>query len=350
MKHSNWKLSLGAGLTFLVLAAQAWAGRPKTYYQIDVPGALVTIASGINNDGYIVGWYCVQNPCSGGSGTELNPRVRGFVRNPDGSFIFLNVNNCSPGNTDCNHAVGTQPRYISPQGVVIGAYFALESKADGTPKAGNPRFRGFACQIASCSGPNQQIVYFDAPLELYDHQSPDIAHSIIPRGINAEGDVVGCIHDQDQMNSMHGFRLHDGKFSTLSDGSTMNNGINPQGDVVGLDFMNLAGYRLDKDGNVVETISFPGPGIDETDAWDINAKGEIVGQAFTNNFGVGHAFLRSKQGDYGFVDPPEQCSTCSSVAFAIAGNGNIVGQYRNSFSGCSVNACVHGFLLQRGDD
>lgn len=346
-------------LTFgLLMAAHAWAHRPETFTKIDVDGAVVTVASGINNDGYIVGWYCLQTPCNGpgastNPATEANPRTRGFVRNPDGSFRLLNANDCSSGSADCHHAIGTQPRYVSPQGVVVGAYFTFESNADGSLKMGNPRFRGFAwCCTGTAANDPGTFVYFDVPADqvsaVYDDPGDQYPHSIIPRAINASGDIIGCIHDKDQMGTMHGFRLHDGKFSRLDAGMTMNNGINPQGEVVGLDFMNLTGYRLDADGNVVERIFFPGS--DETDGWDINAKGEIVGQAFTNDFNIGHGFLRSKQGDYRFIDPPDTCTAngCASAAFAISANGNIVGNFRDSLTNCSTSACVHGYVLHRG--
>ena len=353
----------------LLLSSQLWAGRPEAFSKIDAPGAVVTVASGINNDGYIAGWYCIQTPCSVSTTntSENNPRVRGFVRNLDGTFRLLNANDCTPGSGDCNHAVSTQPRQINPQGVVIGSYFVLERDANGKLKLGPPRQRGFAwCCAGIASDDPGTFVYFDPPVELYDNQdSPSTGtfynHSVIPTGINAQGDIVGCIHDKDTMSSMHGFLLHDGAFSITNPGpATMNSGINPQGETVGLDFMNLTGYRLDKDGNVLERIYFPGS--DETDAWDINGKGEIVGQAVTNNFTVGDAFLRSKQGDYSYIEPPgvftASCLAansnaglpCTSNAFAIAGNGNVVGNYRDSFANCSVSACVHGFLLQRGDE
>jgi len=356
-KHSM--LAIGLLLVSGNAFAQRGAGRPETFQKIDVPGAVVTIASGINNDGYIVGWYCAQLPCNGSLGTEANPRIRGFVQNTDGSFTYLNANDCPSPQTNpptpCNHATGTQPRYISPQGVVIGAYLSEPFKQPNGITA--PRFRGFAWYQGT-------FTFFDAPdvdannQPVYDN--PSWPHSIIPRAINARGEIVGCIHDKDQMDSMHGFRLHEGNFTRLEDPSTMNNGVNAKGELVGLDFMMLSGYRRDDSGNIVERISFSG--ADETDAWDINARGEIVGQAITNNFTVGHAFLRSKQGDYRYIEPPDVFSAsclansstrglpCTSVAFAIADSGNVVGQYRDSFANCSTTACVHGFLLQFGDE
>ncbi|MFL6436120.1 MAG: hypothetical protein ACJ71Q_00955 [Terriglobales bacterium] len=335
-------------LFFAPTRAYASADRPATFTKIDVDGALTTVASGINNDGYIVGWYCLQTPCNGAGtaanpATEANPRTRGFVRNPDGSFTFLDANDCTPTRTDCHHAIGTQPRYISPQGVVIGAYFTMENGATFT----NPRFRGFAWFAG-------QFTYFDVPPDqvdtIYDNPADEVPHSIIPRAINANGVIVGCIHDKDQMGTMHGFRLQDGKFTRLAEGMTMNNGVNTQGDIVGLDPMNLTGYHLGSDLNVLERIYFPG--TDETDAWGINAQGEIVGQAFTNSFNIGHAFLRNKQGAYNFIDPPGTCASngCASNAFAVAENGSIVGNYRDSLASCSTKACVHGYLRERGND
>jgi len=233
--------------------------------------------------------------------------------------------------TTADHpAIGTQARYISPQGIVLGDYLTLEDGAT----MGNPRFRGFMWYQGT-------FVYFDAPpLAVYDN--PSGPHSIIPRAINANGDLVGCIHDVDQMDSMHGFRwLHGGTFNQLSDEMTMNNGINAEGDAVGLDNSSTTSYQIDKFGNV-ERLAFhfaDGTLADDTLAWDINTKSEIVGQAWTNDFTVAHAFLRS-QGEYRFIDPP---GAVSAVAFAISSNGNVVGQYRDS-SG------THGFLFQQGGE
>jgi uncharacterized membrane protein len=291
-----------------------------TTIDFEIPGqkAVVTTASAINGDGVIVGWYCLQLPCNAA-------HTRGFQLK-DGAFTLIDVPTADqPG------AIGTQPRYISPQGVVIGAYFTLEDGAT----TGNPRFRGFAWF-------DGQFTYFDAPDWLYDN--PGTPHSIIPRAINAEGDLVGCVHDKDQGDSMHGFVLHDGVFTRNPDGMTMNNGINERGDIVGLDG-NSTGYHIDRFGNL-ERLVIPGAEAgDFVNAWDINASGEIVGQAVMNGGKVAHALLRTRSGDYRFVDPD---GALSAVAFGINAAGTIVGQYRDSNTDCALHACVHGFVRQRG--
>ena len=310
------KIATAVITALLALAFPAWGKGPEITKKIDVPGAVVTVASGINPDGTIVGWYCLRLPCN-----ALN--TRGFLLSDEG-WTYIDV----PNSAD-RPALGTQPRYISPQGVVIGAYFSeLFRQADGTTA---PRFRGFAWYQGSFS-------YFDAPDLTSDGQpvydNPSWPHSIIPR-----------IHDKDQMDSMHGFLSRDGEFTRLTSGSTMNNGVTESGEILGLDFANLSGYRIDKSGNV-ETLTMPG--AQETYAWDINSRGEIVGVAWTDNDTVQHAFLRSKNGDYSFVDP---AGALAATAFAINSSGDVVGNYRDAVGKqCSTTACVHGFLLQRGHD
>src|SRR5512133_3833317 len=114
MNHRHRNKSIVALLAMLVVTCNVWAARPETYTTIDVPKARITISSGINGDGYIVGWYCLLSPC--------NPtRFRGFLRDTDGTLHDVIVPNTSE-----HPAIGTQPRYITPQGVVIGDYLTLE--------------------------------------------------------------------------------------------------------------------------------------------------------------------------------------------------------------------------------
>jgi len=318
-KSQTGRMAIDMAIALVLVAIPAWAARPEVTTKIDVPGAVVTIASGINEDGVIVGWYCRQLPCNG-------PRIRGFVLS-GGEFSYIDV----PNSAD-RPAIGTQPRYISPQGVVVGAYFTLE---DGASVA-MPRYRGFTWYEGA-------FAYFDAPDWIYDN--PASPHSIIPRAINSKGQVVGCIHDRDFMDSMHAFVLSNGVFTKYAPGNTMHNSITRSGVIVGADFTSGTGYRMDKFGNVEPIVM---PGADQTYAWDINSRGEIVGIAWTNGATVQHAFLRSKRGDYRLLDPG---GALSAQAFGISSSGSVVGDYRDAVGAqCATTACVHGFLLQRGED
>ncbi|HUS18205.1 MAG TPA: hypothetical protein VMZ25_01020 [Terriglobales bacterium] len=295
--------------------SESRAGTPETYTKLDVPGAVVTIASGVNPDGSVVGWYCQQLPCNAS-------RFRGFLLQ-GGVYTTIHV----PASPD-RPAIGTQARYISPQGVVLGNYFSLENAI--------VRQRGFAWYEGT-------FTFFDAPSTAFDN--PADPQHIIPRAINANGDIVGCIHGRNTMESMHGFTFKNGAFTTVPDGFTMNNGITSAGDVVGLDFMTGTGYLMDSAGNQ-ETLTFPGAYA--TEAWDINARGEIVGVAWTNSGTVPHAYLRGKGGVYRVIDP---AGALAAQAFGISSNGTVVGSYRDaSGSQCGTTPCTHGFVLGRGEE
>lgn len=119
-------------------------------------------------------------------------------------------------------------------------------------------------------------------------------------------------------------------------GMSMNNGISDSGEIVGTDFAMGTGYHISKSGSV-ETVSAPGALV--TQAWDINSRGEIVGTTLLN--GVQHAFVRSQQGDYSFVDPD---AAVAGTAFGINSEGDVVGNY------VDANGAVHGFLAPRGSE
>src|SRR5690348_6491491 len=75
-KHMKNRALFVSTFGLSLLSGQLWAGRPEAFSKIDAPGAVVTVASGINNDGYIAGWYCIQTPCSVSTTNtrESNPR------------------------------------------------------------------------------------------------------------------------------------------------------------------------------------------------------------------------------------------------------------------------------------
>src|SRR5438045_9657128 len=122
--------ALGVAIALLALTGHPRAGEAPAYttldFEISGQKAVVTTASGINGDGVAVGWYCFQTPCNA-------IHTRGFLLK-DGSFQQIDV----PA-SDQPAVVGTKPRYIRPQGVVIGDYFTLEGGATGATR----RVRGF---------------------------------------------------------------------------------------------------------------------------------------------------------------------------------------------------------------
>jgi hypothetical protein len=69
----------------VLVAIPAWAARREVTAKIDVPGAVVTIASGINGEGVIVGWFCRQLPCNA-------TRTRGFLLS-EGESTYIDVPN-----------------------------------------------------------------------------------------------------------------------------------------------------------------------------------------------------------------------------------------------------------------
>jgi uncharacterized membrane protein len=126
----------------------------------------------------------------------------------------------------------------------------------------------------------------------------------------------------------------DGTFTDFSVPMSMHNGISPDGrTIVGLytDTSGTHGYILSKD----SFTPFDVPGSNLTQAWDLNARGEVVG-LYRDTAGKFHGFLRNGVG-YFSIDFPGATET---RAFGISDNGQIVGQY-------VASGVQHAFLLTR---
>ncbi len=166
-------------------------------------------------------------------------------------------------------------------------------------------------------------------------QTPGHINSYLQH-INAEGDIVGCEHDTDTMETMHGIVRHDGKVTRFPVPFSMNNGINKREEIVGFyvdpSTGSQHGYLLRK--GMATPIDFPGAA--GTIAWDINNRGQVVG--FYRKDGVVHGFLWHK-GNFTSVDIPGAIET---VVFGINSAGDIVGLYVDATTG-------HGFLLRAED-
>jgi hypothetical protein len=189
----------------------------------------------------------------------------------------------------------------------------------------------------------------DVPAEAFDHPASTLRDTL-PVRISSTGDIVGCFHEDNQtMTTMHGWLLHNGKFSVLStphyagdtgsrDPDTMNNGIAPTGEIVG--FYGSGVSYIAKRNVIATTFTFEGNLF--TVAWDVNARGDIVGvhgdnQANTVGSPVNpHGFLRTRHGEYTSLDVQGAIST---QVFGINVRRQIVGAYTDATG-------THGFAYR----
>lgn len=278
------------------------AAKPYTFTRFDVPGAFQTVASGINADGVIVGWYfqgtgCPSAPCV----------VRGLTLN-DGVFTTVIYHNAA--GTD---AAFTQLRGIGPSGEIVGSY-----RMAGEPAV---NFHGF---ILTTGG---EFVSVDYP----GHTNT------IPQRVLPNGTILGCYHDNDQMGTMHGMLRDKDGFSAIDRATTMHNGGTPSGHrITGL-FTDNTGkgraYVLEGE----EFTPFDAPNSVFTAAWDMSPSGTIVG-LFQDAALLTHGFVLER-GQFSTINYPGSAYT---DVFGINASGDIVGKFRETPTGP-----FHGYVATR---
>jgi probable HAF family extracellular repeat protein len=294
-RNSGWNLPVWSATAFLLLplAVPLLAQQPVkgTFTPIDFPGSTYTRPLGINAEGTVVGNY-----------KDANGTSHGFVLS-DAGFATIDY----PG------ALSTVASGINAQGTIVGYYCPV------APCGPISTYHGFVLS-------NGNFTSFTFP----GHKNLFTAH------INDTGEIVGCYHDGDLMASMHGFLLSDGNSTGFDVPASMHNAKSLDGTIVGLFFdpslLKSRAYTLRND----EFSAFDFPGATLTWAWDINERGEIVGE-YADASGNRHGFLRNKEGFFS-IDYPGASATSRG---AINPQGNIVGQY------IDTNNRVHGFLLTR---
>lgn len=270
--------------------------KPASFTTIDYPGAVYTVAYGINPAGDIVGGYI-----------DTLGHEHGFaLRN--GNFISFDW----PGST------WTEGWGINPRGDIVGQY--------GWSENGFNTVHGFLLRDGN----------------FYPIDVPDQPNTM-PVKISPEGTIVGCYHVNNpngstNLNTMYGFVLDAAGVTSHSMSRTMNNGVNPAGDVVGLYYSTTGRVEqsyLIHDG-VLTWFQFPGSVA--TQAWDISPTGTIVGFHRTSLTGPlqFHGFVM-EDGEMTSFDVPGATET---RAYGVSATGDIVGYYRDSTG-------YHGFLLSR---
>jgi uncharacterized membrane protein len=282
---------------------------------IDFPGALATRAFGINPRGDIVGSYTGGAP----------PVTHGYLLR-DGVFTTIDYPGAPGAVTTATEAWG-----INSRGDIIGRY----------TRSGRPGVLGFLLTNGRFTD-----------ISIASTAAPDGKHLVtLPTKIGSSKEVVGCFHDAGGMVDMFGYVQRGSNLTTFGLPSTagtsaMHNGITHSGGLIaGLTFPaadQARGYVLSN--NAVTYIDFPGSNF--TQAWDVNARGTIVG-VYRDAGRKVHGFYRDEGSDgdedlegddagrFVTVDPPGSLMT---QALGINPRGDIVGVYTDA-------AGTHGFLL-----
>ncbi len=323
MKKAFLALVSGLLLTGAVFAQQF------EYHALDVacdaapcPAGLVlgetaaqTVANGIGPGGDIVGYYF-----------DAAGKQHGFLLSR-GRFTTIDVAD----------AIATSANGINPEGDIVGSYRISPNNAAESdyehfcplPKGNAACIKGFRYH----RGHFTTLLFPGHP-------------GAIPQRISPDGDVYGCLHDQDTGMSMFGaIWSRAGDFSLMTNGGeladntlmepmSMNNGATPDGHLVGGLFTankHTHGFLV-QDGvwsqyDVLDSIS--------TSIWDMSPGGAFIG-VYVDSAGHRFGFLQLPDGsDPIQVHYPDSVGTS---AWGINPAGVIVGQYT-----MVVNGPAHGF-------
>jgi uncharacterized membrane protein len=260
-----------------------------SYTTIDVPGATLTNAQGINHQGDIVGAY---NDAAGVQhGYLLSGGRYRMIDFPGARSTFAR------GINDAGDIVATYVRPVEP--TTVPAHGFLLTRRGG-------------------------LVAVDYPGHM----------NTIPQRILNDGTILGCYHDTDTMGTMHSFMFQHG-FSAIDMAMSMHNGATPDGKYV-------IGLFVDRDGRTKAYVmegekmsAVEVPGALGTSGWDVNPSGVMVGE-YTDAAGAAHAFT-DDHGVFTRIDVPDATATRGR---GINDRGDIVGLFVDR------SGRTHGFVAQ----
>ncbi len=239
-----------------------------TYSKLTTAPGPNTFASGINPAGDIVGYYSSACPASGG-GPPPCPGCRGYL---------LSAGNLTAIDFRGDPSSNTRVQGINSRGDVVGRYTSSDNHVHGF--------------LRSSSGTYTSI----------DFPGANLTQAF---GINARGAIVGFYSENAAplgCAPCHPFlRTSAGTYTTLTVAAAgastrvLARGVNNRGDIVGAyDAPNGNGvpFLLERNGTSLSLAVPPGvpPGTADSDAFGINAPGNIVGD-YPDSSGMGHGYL-----------------------------------------------------------
>ena len=303
MRHSKRRLFPAAAFLFVptLLGFASPARAQYSFTDVDVPGAIWTAPSKINDAGEIVGQY-------------LDPS------NHRHGFLFSG-----------------------------GTYTTIDCPAPYTAQAGAFGINNSGQIVGFCAAPGGiNGVYGSTRSFILDAGAltllPDIGSSYLnastfAEAINDSGQIVGWYADA-CLCFAHGFSYQSGVFATLAVpgyGSTIAYDVNNAGQVTGSTQPGFGtggdhGFLLS--GGVYTLIDDPDAGGNATDALGLNGSGQIVGQ-YWDSGNVRHGFILSN-GQFSNVDHP--AANGLSEASGINSTGSIIGAY------VDASNVLHGFI------
>lgn len=325
------RVALASIVVVGLLAGQA-QGQTFDYAFVDVPcnpgaptfcpGAVAvqTIVSGINAAGDLVGSF-----------VDGAKRQHGFVRHLD-SYTTIDV----PGEwAGVTGTLPTSANGINAAGEIVGSY-ALPVNVAVRPDS--PAYCSAAFPAACVKGfLYRQGTFF--PVLFPGHPGA------VPQRIMPNGDIYGCLHDNDLGMSMYGavwtragdrtLMANGGELAdpTVDKPMSMNNGATPGGQIIVGLWMDTRRHGFVVQNGQFQSYDVPSRTIKVTVIWDINPRGEFVG-TYVDATGR-HGFLQEPDGSLPIqLDVTGQTDT---IAYGINTYGVIVGTY-------AVGGLAHGFV------
>jgi uncharacterized membrane protein len=259
----------------------------QAFQSVDVPGATLVFASGINDDGYVTGRWDDRDGVS-----------HGYLRDPDGTIHTIQV----PG------SIFTSATGISAAGVIAGIYMDREGRNHGFtltrgtfktidyPGAVDTRIRDITSNGVLTGnygnlGAGVEHGFIKDATGLHSVDYPGSLGTDVWAG-DGVGRFVGDWADGD--GGVHGYLLENGSFSAFDvpgvNGGTVARGINRAGVIVGI-FENPRTFQIHgfiKIGGHYQVVDFPG-GTD-TNLIHINNYGVITG-IYTDANDVVHGLI-----------------------------------------------------------